>query len=71
MAVRLRLGVPSSDLVLRLLPSVRDRHTSALVSSSGPGGPDLPSGRLNGYFSVKHVKTVIFPGAWTPGAPGY
>jgi hypothetical protein len=38
-------------------PSVR------LVSSSGLGAHDLPSGGPNGYFSVKHVKTVIFQGA--------
>ena len=28
------------------------------VSSSGPGAHDIPSGGPNGYFSVKHVKTV-------------
>ncbi len=41
---------------------------SVLVSSSGPGAHDLPSGGPNGYFSVKHVKTVIFSG---PRPPGY
>ncbi len=59
-------------LSISLCLSVSLCKPSVLVSSSGPGARDLPSraGGPNGYFSVKHVKTVIFPGAPTPRPGG-
>jgi hypothetical protein len=61
MLEKLEESCESEKSALRLAHTFIWVYVSVLVISSGPGAHDLPSGGLNGHFSVNHVKTIIFP----------